>query len=204
MKPTLLYLLRHGETAWNRDGNRYAGRTDVPLSDRGSEQARAVAATLAPVPFSAIYCSTLQRSRETAEIIASAHNLPIIADPRLIEINFGTWEGLTRAEIQTNDAATWTAWRTDPETAAAGTTGETGRAAADRFTAFVEHLVAHHPGETVFAVGHNTLNRLFLADALGMPLRHYPRLMQDNAGLTIVEIGNEGVVVQRMNVGCGL
>src|SRR3954467_9265903 len=98
MKPTLLYLLRHGETDWNRDGNRYAGRTDVPLSDRGREQARAVATTLASVPFSAIYCSTLQRSRETAEIIAASHNLPVVADPRLIEIDFGTWEGLTRAE----------------------------------------------------------------------------------------------------------
>ena len=68
MTATTLYLLRHGETAWNRDENRYAGRTDVPLSDRGREQAAAVAVTVAAVPFAAVYCSTLSRSRETAEI----------------------------------------------------------------------------------------------------------------------------------------
>lgn len=200
MKPTVLYLLRHGETAWNRDGNRYAGRTDVPLSDHGREQARAVSTILAAAPFKAVYCSPLQRSQETAEIIAAPHDLPFRVDPRLTEIDFGTWEGLTRAEIHARDASTWTAWRTDPETAAAGTTGETGRAAADRFASFAEHVAEHHPTETVFAVGHNTLNRLFLADVLGMPLRNYRRLVQDNAGLTIVEIGDEGVVVRRMNV----
>jgi broad specificity phosphatase PhoE len=118
---------------------------------------------------------------------------------RLIEIDFGTWEDLTRSEIQTTDAATWSAWRAAPETAA-GSTGETGRAAANRFKAFAVYLTQTHSGETVLAVGHNTLNRLFLADLLGMPLRNNPRLVQDNAGLTIVEIEAEGVVVRRMNV----
>src|SRR5688500_12459146 len=104
---TTLYLLRHGETEWNREGNRYCGRTDVPLSPVGREQARLVAAVLRDVPFAAVCCSTLRRSRETAEIIAAGRDLPVVADPRLMERNFGAWEGKTPVEIERDTPAYW-------------------------------------------------------------------------------------------------
>src|SRR4051794_33264015 len=95
-----LYLLRHGETEWNRAGNRYAGRTDLALSEFGREQARRAAAALAHIPFGAVFCSTLRRSRVTAEIVAGERGLPVSFRPELVEIDFGAWEGLTRSEIE--------------------------------------------------------------------------------------------------------
>lgn len=180
-----LYLLRHGETEWNRDGNRYAGRTDLELSEFGREQARMAAAVLAHIPFGAVYASTLRRSRATAEIVAGERGLPLVVRPELVEIDFGAWEGLTRAEIERGHAESWRAWRADPTTARAGGTGETGQEAYARFADCVEEIFT---GEApILVVGHNTINRLFIAGSLGMPLRNYPLLTQNNLGVNVLE-----------------
>jgi broad specificity phosphatase PhoE len=180
-----VYLVRHGETEWNRDGNRYAGRTDLDLSDFGREQARLASQALAHIPFGAVYCSTLKRSRVTAEIVAGERGLPLVVRPELVEIDFGAWEGLTREEIERDHAESWRAWRADPETARAGGTGETGREACDRMVTCIEEILA---GEgAVLAVGHNSVNRLLIAGTLGMPLRNYPQLTQHNLGVNVVE-----------------
>lgn len=182
---TVIYLLRHGETTWNQDGNRYAGRTDVPLNDTGRAQAASAAIRLAEIRFTAAYCSPLQRSRETAEIVASAHTLAVTTDPRLFEIDFGTWEGKSRDQIMRDDPAGWERWNTDPTDVPAGGTGETGGSAAARMADFVAN---HAKGdEIILIVGHNTLNRLYIAQSLGMPLRNYRLLRQSNAGISILE-----------------
>lgn len=100
---TRFYLLRHGETSWNLEGNRYCGRTDVPLSPAGRDQADRVARALRDVPFAAAFCSPLRRSRDTAESFAAPRPLPVVPDDRLAEIDFGAWEGKTRAEIERTD-----------------------------------------------------------------------------------------------------
>lgn len=180
-----LYLLRHGETEWNREGNRYAGRTDLELSDVGREQARRAAAALAHIPFGAVYASTLRRSRVTAEIVAGARGVPVVVRPDLVEIDFGAWEGLTRAAIERDHAATWHAWRADPSDARAGGTGETGETARARIAAGIEEIFTGE--QPILVVGHNTLNRLFIAGTLGMPLRNYPLLVQSNLGVNVLE-----------------
>lgn len=180
-----VYLVRHGETEWNRDGNRYAGRTDLALSDFGREQAHRASQALAYIPFAAVYCSTLQRARVTAEIVVGERGLPLVARPELVEIDFGGWEGLTRAEIERDHAESWRAWRADPEVARAGGTGETGREACDRALGCIEELL---DGDgPILVVAHNTLNRLIIAGSLGMPLRNYPQLMQHNLAVNVVE-----------------
>ena len=101
---TTIYLLRHGETAFNAAG-RYQGRIDSPLTPRGQRQAEHAARLLATVgpagPVAEIRVSPLGRAWATARIVA-AHlgDPPVVEDPRLIEISMGRWDGLTRAGIE--------------------------------------------------------------------------------------------------------
>ncbi len=196
---TSIYLLRHGETAWNADRNRYCGRTDIPLSAIGRAQAAAMRDALADVPLDAIYVSPLARSWETGEIIAAARPTPLRGDPRLIEIDFGIWEGLPGGDIASADPVGRAAWLHDPATNRAGGTGETGAEVSERMTACLEEIAATHAGATIAVVGHNTANRLFLAAALGAPLRSYRQLVLHNASISLVEIGESGVRLVRLN-----
>ncbi len=96
---TTLLLARHGETDWNVEG-RWQGWADAPLNDNGRAQARELAEQLRSTPFDAVYSSDLKRAHETAEIVAAPHDVPVIADAGLREIDVGSWSGLTRAELQ--------------------------------------------------------------------------------------------------------
>jgi hypothetical protein len=95
---TTIYLARHGETDWNAQA-RWQGHADTPLNERGRTQAQALAGRLAAVPFAAAYASDLRRARETAEIVVDGRDLPLRIDPRLREIDVGSWQGLTNDEI---------------------------------------------------------------------------------------------------------
>jgi broad specificity phosphatase PhoE len=96
---TTILLARHGETDWNREG-RWQGWADPPLNETGRAQARALADQLRALPFDAVYTSDLRRARETAEIVAAPHGVPVTSDAGLREIDVGSWSGLTRAEIE--------------------------------------------------------------------------------------------------------
>src|SRR5690606_10889163 len=86
-------LLRHGETSFNADGNRYCGRTDVELTEKGISQAKRMYELLEGYDFDAVYSSPLQRAKKTAEI-ASGRVKNVLVDDRLIEVDFGEWEGM--------------------------------------------------------------------------------------------------------------
>jgi len=98
MNETTLIVIRHGETAWNRE-KRMQGTTDTPLSPIGRSQAQALGRRLADRDFEALYSSDLSRARDTARAIAEQSGRPLVTDPRLQERRFGIFEGLTHAEI---------------------------------------------------------------------------------------------------------
>ncbi len=185
---TRIYLLRHGATSWNVAGNRYCGRTDLPLSVDGRMQARAAADALAAVPLDAIYVSPLTRSRETGELVAEATSLPITPDPRLIEIDFGGWEGLTGEEIARTDRTGRAAWIRDPTSVRAGRTGETGQEVSQRLHELFNDIAETHAESSVAVIGHNTANRLYLAASLGAPLASYRRIALENASISVLEL----------------
>jgi broad specificity phosphatase PhoE len=103
-------LVRHGETDDNA-ADRFQGRIDTPLNDRGREQSRALADELAGEGLLALYTSPLARARETAEIIGERLGLQPVLDPRLMEADAGTWSGRLYSEIVADDAAAFVAWR---------------------------------------------------------------------------------------------
>ncbi len=138
---TTLLLVRHGETDWNRE-RRWQGWADPPLNETGREQARALAEELRGAPFDAVYASDLRRAAETAEVLAGPHDVPVVLDAGLREIDVGSWSGLTHAEIAERfpDGE-----RPD---------GESREQHVERVLAAVERIARAHPGERVLVVTH--------------------------------------------------
>jgi len=186
-----VYLLRHGETTWNAVGQRYCGITDVPLTEKGISQAKDVAIALQHISFDAIYSSPFQRAYCTAEVIA-ANKQEVITDNRLKETNFGIWEGLSLSQIQEQTPQLWEAWRTDPDHTAAGKNGETAKEVVQRADLFFEEALHKHPTGHIAVIAHNGLNRFYLAHKLGMPLRNYRKIYQENAAITLFSLDHTG------------
>lgn len=182
-----IYLLRHGETAFNANGNRYCGRTDIALTKKGLEQAERMRALLKDFHFDKIYSSPLQRARTTAGI-ASGTPENVMVDERLIEIDFGNWEGRRAEEFIAEDPELWDSWMRDPENFRAGITGESGSEILKRFHSFYKELLDVYDGQQVLVVGHNGVNRFFMASQLGMPLKNYRKIVQENSILTLITI----------------
>lgn len=146
---TTILLARHGETNWNRE-RRLQGSSDTELNELGRTQARELAEALADVELSAVYSSDLQRARETAEIVAARKGLAVEVDRDLRERNFGSWEGLTRAEIAERFP--------DLELH----DGESDADVRRRVLAAVHRIVAAHPTGSVLVVSHGSaLNSLW-------------------------------------------
>lgn len=193
-----VYLLRHGQTAWNADGNRYCGRTDLPLTETGLQQARAAAEQLQAIAFEAVYASPLLRASLTARIASGGQE--VITDDRLIEADFGAWEGKAKEQFIPENQGLWQRWCQDPANTKAGATGETARDIVDRVDDFYRSLQQQHPAGNVLVVAHNGVNRLYLAYKLGMPLKNYRKLVIDNSSVTLFGLEEDGELsLMRLN-----
>ena len=191
-----LYLVRHGETAWNSE-MKFQGHSDVPLSGRGREQARRLAGRLAKNKIAAFYASDLRRAMETAAILAEPHRLPVEACPSLREINFGVWEGLTRQEIKEKYGELAGRWRQDPLHLRIPK-GENLKDLADRVNETMAEITRRWLDDReVVVVSHGGPIRVFITTLLGMNLNFYWRLRLDNASLNIVDCGKpaQGILV---------
>ena len=182
-----LYLIRHAATPNNRARPpRLQGRrTDPGLSDEGYHQARRTGRWLADVPIGAVYSSPLLRARQTAEAIAERHGVPIAVVEDLIEVDVGDWEGRTWDEIERTDQEAYRLFKTDASVHGyAG--GENLSVVQTRAVPALQRLLAENVGRTIAAVGHNVVNRAYLAHLLDVPLRNYRLVPQDNCGANLI------------------
>ncbi len=186
MPITRIYLIRHGATILTAE-DRFAGATDVPLSDEGRWQAGTLSDRLKTFPISAVYASPLGRTMETARILAAPHQCEIQPRDGLREISHGHWEQLTRMEVDQQFHEEAAAWDEDPYTfAPAG--GESGLAVTARALPALLEIVRHHEGQSVMVVSHKATIRLLLSSLLGFdPRRYRDNLDQDPAALNIVD-----------------
>jgi broad specificity phosphatase PhoE len=140
---TTFLLARHGETDWNRDG-RFQGHADPSLNDLGRTQAGELADALDGEALDAVYASDLRRAFETAEIVGSRLGISVEHETGLREIDVGSWQGLTRAEI---DGREWD--------------GESYEEHRQRVLAALRHIARRHPDGRVLVVSHGgTLRRI--------------------------------------------
>ena len=162
MNDTTLIVIRHGETAWNRE-RRMQGTTDTPLSDVGRAQARALGQRLADRGFAALYSSDLARARDTARVIAEHAKRDLVTDPRLKERRFGIFEGLTAAEITSRYPEEHARFASrDPDYEVPG--GESARGFTRRCLGCIAEIAERHRGAEVVVVTHGlVLDSLYRA-----------------------------------------
>ena len=194
-----LVLTRHGLTTRSYPEQHLGQRIDVPLSPEGRSQAITLGDRLAPIAFARIVTSPLLRARQTADAIVEAEcakpRPTIETDDRLLEMDYGAWEGLTYQEIWGRDADHRSHWEADPASLRCPD-GESGDDVAGRARTFLQYLLAEDlpddpaaaPERPILAVGHSTLNRVLLCVALGIPIRDFRRrIIQSQVNLTAVQ-----------------
>lgn len=201
-----LILTRHGLTDRSEPEQHLGQRIDISINDAGRRQAEALARRLSSVRLDRVITSPLFRARETASILA--HEARIEADPRLREMDYGAWEGLTYREINERDGAFRREWELAPDRLACPG-GEAGNDVAARTRSFLADLLAEHgawharasfraatsrtgiggdPGDRpILVVAHSSTNRILLCVALGTDVRDYrKRFVQGQANLTVL------------------
>ena len=190
-------MARHGNTTGN-SAERFWGQTDVELSAEGKSQAKRLADRLADEKIDAIYSSQLRRAKATAEIIASRHQLDVIACPELLEINFGEVEGLSFAEIGQRYPELVSAWSTrTPSSRFPG--GESVNDLYQRVSKFPGRLDAHDSDGTVMVVAHSGVLRLLICHLLQIDIWHWRQFRTDLASLSIIETDSQGARLHLLN-----
>jgi broad specificity phosphatase PhoE len=188
---TRIIVIRHGQTAWNaqRDGleeERFRGRTDLLLDETGQGQARAVAERLKSEPIDALYSSPLLRARQTIAPLAEQQGLAIEPHDGLIDINYGSFQGLTHGQAAATYPELAALWRTAPSRVRFPE-GERLSDVQARLLALLDELAARHPGQTVVLVGHQIVNKVLACTLLGLSLDQIGLVQQDTAGLCVYE-----------------
>jgi len=183
---TRVFLVRHGATTLTAE-DRFAGSTNVQLSDEGRLQAARLAARLEGESIAAVYASPMDRTVETATILARPHGLEVQHRDGLREISHGHWEQMTRAEVDLKFPEEAAEWEMDPYTfAPAG--GESGLAVTARALPTLIEIVRAHPGGNAVVVSHKATIRLLLSSLLGFdPRRYRDNLDQSPAALNIID-----------------
>lgn len=180
---TRVILIRHGETAWNRE-RRMQGQSDTPLSDQGRIQARALGARFAGWRFAALYSSDLVRGMDTARCVADTTGQEIIADARLRERAFGIFEGLTAVEIAESYPDEFERFHTrDPDYVVPA--GESARAFHDRCLGCLVEITERHPGEDVVVVTHGLVLDAVYRSAHSLPFEAPRTVPLLNASLNV-------------------
>ena len=191
--PSLILVVRHGATEWSQSGQ-HTGRTDLPLTDLGEQQARSVAPILqqwlkgeAPV----VYTSPLQRAARSAEL--ALPDVPAEPVPALIEYDYGTYEGLTTSEILERDPE-WDLFATGCPS------GENALQVSARCDSFVAKLERTAAGRPAVAFTHGHLGRVLTVRLLGMPASAAAGLWNDTASVAAINVHRGKLVLVGWNI----
>jgi len=193
-EPTVTLLLRHGQTPMSVQ-QRYAGRSDVPLTDVGVQQAAAAAKRLTSAGLDVIVTSPLLRAMRTAQEAAWVTGAAVVTEDGFRETDFGAWEGLTFAEVRERWPSEVTTWLADPDAAPPG--GESFTDVNTRVTAALHRVLADWAGQRVLIVSHVTPIKTLVAAAVLAPPAALYRMHLDVAALCEIEWYPDGPAVLR-------
>lgn len=196
----IFFLVRHGQN--DMVGKKLAGRlAGVHLNPQGQAQARRLAAELAEMPLKAVYASPLERAQETAEPIARIHDLPVLTEAGLIELDYGQWQGKSIKQLRRSRL-----WK-DVQNAPDGFCfpgGETFNEAQSRIVQALLKLSQNYAEkELVLCVSHCDVIRLAVAAFLQMGLNDFQRLNIDTASVTVLNLAEERVSFGPINTSTG-
>ncbi|HWG83909.1 MAG TPA: histidine phosphatase family protein [Deinococcales bacterium] len=193
---TLVHLVRHGRHVLQ--GGPIVGRTaGIGLGDAGRAEAERAAARLSLAPLEAVYCSPLQRTRETAAIIAAPHREDAIVLDGLNEVAYGEWTGLTLDELRPLLAfQRWNDYRSGTRVPG----GESMLEVLSRAAGALDDVRSRHPGSAVAVVTHGDVIRALLLHYLGAPLDLLLRLEVSTGSVSTVELSDHGPRVLAVNL----
>ncbi len=189
MEPTTFYFVRHGESEGNA-ARVFTGQTDSPLTERGRQQAAAVAEELAQVKFDRIVSSDLSRTRDTAEVIAKRQGKPVEIVPELREIDVGDRTG--KSFDETRGLPNW-----NDQGFVSWPGGENLEQVLERTLGAIDRLTRESPGKTILIVGHGGVNRILLSHFLGI-LPKLDRTAGGNTNISVVHTDGKTHTVERL------
>jgi probable phosphoglycerate mutase len=193
-----IILVRHGYVE-GIDPARFRGRRDLPLTPLGLRQAKALSRRIAAEwQPEAIFASPLGRCIDTAKAVAKPVGLVPEPVPGLNDIDYGAWQGMTHAEVHANWPDVWTRWHDTPQLAEFPG-GESLPEFSRRVVNALHRSVHDHRGHTVVIVAHDSVNRVLLLHALGLPLSRYHAITQAPCGLNVLEFEHGQLKVVTIN-----
>lgn len=194
---TSIYLIRHGETEWNKEG-RLQGNSNVLLSPEGIRQARLLAQHTPFHEVDGIYSSDLSRAVKTAEILAEKFNLPVIKERGFRETNFGDWEGRLFRELTAEMPKGFEYFFTKPDKVHPPN-GETFLESQARVMTALDEIVADNEDRRVVVVSHGAVIRLIICAVLSMPIRKMWSISQFNMAVNILRVDDGNGIVELVN-----
>ncbi len=200
---TQIVLVRHGQTAWNKI-ERFRGRADIPLDDTGLAQAKATGRRVAEEFRPAgVYSSPLQRALSTAQAVAEPLGQEVRIVERLVDMDFGQWQGLSPLEVKERWPEAARAWLKSPDTISFPG-GESLEIVRGRATSALHQLIRRHEGQTIAVVAHTVVNRVLLCHVLGIGVADYWRIGQDTCAINSFEWREGMFYIQSLNDTCHL
>ena len=191
-----IYLVRHGETAWNKEGL-FQGQTNIDLNETGIKQAEKLHDHLNGDKWDAVYCSDLKRAMTTAQIITSRHNVELTPCTELREMNFGQLEGKNITECFANPVISKWWENRDPDYAPPG--GESIRQLAERSCQFMQRINLYSE-ENIMIVAHGGTIRSLICILMGLDTRYWWQFHIDHTALSIIYATSQrGVILSLLN-----
>lgn len=199
---TKIYLVRHGQTKWNKDLI-FRGRKDIPLNETGNREAEAIAHTLKNKNIDAIYTSPLKRSVQTGEPTEKIFGIKSIPIQEFIDINYGEWEGLTFSEVQNKYREQYALWENKPEKVRFPG-GETLEETRERSFKGFKNIIKNNPDKSILIIPHRVINKILLCGILGIDNSYFWRIQQDTGCINVIEYTHEMFILAKMNDTCHL
>lgn len=199
---TRLYLIRHGETEWNKL-EKTQGCMDISLSPDGFVQAKKLAKRLQHEGIDSIYSSDLKRASHTAGVLAESLNMEVNLSAPLREMNFGCWEGLDVESIKKDYSGVHSLWTSSPNRAKIPG-GEELIEVQQRATGLVRNIFSLHRGEKVAIVSHGVTLKCMIFGLLGIDLENLSKIKLDNCSISTIEYRDGRCILDTLNDTCHL
>ena len=199
---TSVYLVRHGQTAWNKE-EIFRGRTDVPLDETGLRQAELVGQYFKGMKIHGIFASSLSRAWQTAEKVAEFHDLKVQPLEGILDMSFGNWEGRPHQEIREIDRKTYRQWVETPHLVRLPG-GESLDDVRVRAMAAIEEVIRTHAGKTLILVTHRVVNKVLICGILGLDNSHFWQISQDTTAINLIQHRDGKYILSLMNETCHL
>lgn len=200
---TRLYIIRHGETDWNRENRTQGCGNDLPLNQKGIEQAVKLAERFKRISVDAIYSSDLKRAFQTAQELSKSTSLDITTSKMLREMNFGCWEGLTFSEIETRYSNIYEIWKDKPSDAVIPNAERLIDIQKRAMTA-INEILLKHGGENIVIVTHGLFAKVLIVSMLGIDISMYNRIRLDNTSVSTIDVHGRYSVLSLLNDTCHL